>query len=96
MAWSTETSLNINQVSATFPEVETDYIDPVLNRSLVEHLKSFWLLREMHGYSEGYEAAKVKQYLEKEKFSEKDWMAIAKVCSFSRSWAIRQLEEYEH
>jgi hypothetical protein len=57
-------------------------------------LNSFWLLHQMHHYSQGYKATKVKEYLEPEKFTEKDWMAIATVCGFKRSWAIRQMEEF--
>lgn len=75
--------------------IDTDYVDPALHRTLAEHLKSFWLLRQMHYYSQGYEAAKVKEYLEPEKFTEKDWLAISTVCEFKRSWAMKQLEEWE-
>lgn len=93
MAWSTESEVDISSVTEAFPDIETDYIDPVLSRSLSEHLKSFWLLRKMHGYSDGYEASKVKQYLQPDKFTEKDWFAIATVCGFKKSWAFKQMGE---
>lgn len=96
MAWVTEKENTISSITAKFPDIETDYVDPALERSLTEHLKSYWLVREVYGYSAGYEANKVREILEPEKFTEKDWKAIAKVCGFSRSWAIRQLEGFEN
>jgi hypothetical protein len=94
MAWASSTVQTIGSMQARFPDgIETDYIDPVLGRSLTEHLKTYWLIREMHGYKEGYEAARVKESLDSEKFTEKDWLAIAEVCGFKRSWAYRQMEE---
>ena len=95
MAWLTKAEREISSITEQFPEIETDYVDPVLYRSLAEHLKPFWLLRQMHDYSQGYEAAKVKEYLEPEKFTEKDWFAISTICDFKRSWAFKQMEEWE-
>ena len=95
MAWTTDLKQSINEITESFPGVQTEYIDPVLGRSLAEHLKSFWLLRQLHDYKPGYEAQKVCQYLEPGKFSEADWMAIAEVCGFKKSWAYKQMEIME-
>ncbi|MBD3882136.1 hypothetical protein IFO70_10235 [Phormidium tenue FACHB-886] len=95
MAWVTEPDCKISEITAKFPDgLESDYVDPILGRSLVEHLKSYWLVKQMHGYSDGYEANKVKAYLEPEKFTERDWLTIAKVCGFGKSWAFRQIEDF--
>lgn len=96
MGWKSEEVLAIGKVEEKFPEgLDCDYVDPLLGRSLVEHLKSYWLIRQQHGYAQYYEANKVKQYLEPEKFTTKDWLCIAKVCGAKPSWAMKQLEEYE-
>jgi hypothetical protein len=96
MAWNIELQQSVSEISAKFPDnLECDYVDPAIGRSLVEHLKSYWLVRQLHGYADGYEANKVKTYLEPHKFTEKDWLCIAKVCNFGRSWAFRQLENLE-
>jgi hypothetical protein len=96
MAWATkETVVGVEQIQSRFPEgLESDYVCPVLGRSLVEHLKSHWLTRILYDYKQGYEANKVKEQLQPELFSEKDWHCIAAVCGFPKSWAYRQFEEF--
>lgn len=95
MAYRNEPTFSLEQIKPFSLEIETDYVDPILGRSLAEHLKTYWLVRSLYDYSAGYEANKVREVLEPQKFTEKDWIAIAKVCGFSRSWAIKQLEQYE-
>ena len=95
MAWSKDGN-PIASIKDKFPEnITTDYVDPVLGRSLVEHLKTYWLIKRIYDYSGGYEANKVKELLEPEKFTMNDWAAIAQVCGFRKSWALQQMEEYE-
>ncbi|MBW4514524.1 MAG: hypothetical protein KME11_04805 [Timaviella obliquedivisa GSE-PSE-MK23-08B] len=89
----TEKKVEIANVKDVFPaDLECDYVDPALGRSLVEHLKSYWLIRQLYRYADGYEANKIKEILEPQKFTIKDWTCIAKVCGFGMSWSYRQIE----
>lgn len=89
-----EKKIEIDGLDALFShsDLECDYVDPALKRSLIEHLKSYWLIRHLYEYAEGYEANKVKEILEPEKFTIKDWLCIGKVCGFPTSWSYHQLE----
>lgn len=96
MAWAANIETPIDKISeeyASCPEVETDYVDPAIGRSLAEHLKTYWLVRRLYGYAPGYEANKIKETLETQKFTDRDWAAVARVCGFSKSWAGRQKQE---
>ncbi len=85
----------VGSIQAWSHELDTDYVNPVTGLALATELKTLYFMQRRQDHQAGWIANKCIDLLEPEKFTLKDWSAIAQVADKPKSWVYKQLETHE-